>query len=106
LEGVRLLFGIAGTPTRLDALAIELGNHLGVGMQVIEDSFCDWQESLGGAFKALRGQDKSTPRKASFQAVQMTWLYTPMELELAHGSTGRRSERCALFTSPFTIAVV
>jgi len=54
LTGARLLFGIADAPTRLDALTVELGNHLGVGMQVMEDSLCNWQKSPD-AFKAFRG---------------------------------------------------
>jgi len=57
-RGVRLLFG--GDPTYniaakdLDGLAIELGAALGVGMQVIEDSLCNWQKSPG-QFIAFRG---------------------------------------------------
>lgn len=57
-RGVRLLFG--GNPTfnipakNLDDLAIELGGVLGVGMQVIEDSLCNWQKSPE-KFIAFRG---------------------------------------------------
>jgi len=54
LKGARLLFGITGPPSRLDELTRELGNHLGVGMQVMEDSLCNWQKSPA-AFKAFRG---------------------------------------------------
>lgn len=54
LKGARLLFGIFGATSRLDELASELGNHLGVGMQVMEDSLCNWQKSPA-AFKAFRG---------------------------------------------------
>lgn len=57
-RGVRLLFG--GDPTcnipakSLDGLAIELGAALGVGMQIIEDSLCNWQKSPG-KFTPFRG---------------------------------------------------
>ena len=54
LKGARRLFGITGTPARFDALTTELGNHLGVGMQVMEDSLCNWQKSPD-SFKAFRG---------------------------------------------------
>jgi Alpha-glutamyl/putrescinyl thymine pyrophosphorylase clade 3 len=54
LKGARLLFGIAGPPSRLDALTTKLGNHLGVGMQVMEDSLCNWQKSPAN-FKPYRG---------------------------------------------------
>lgn len=54
LKGARLLFGIAGPSATLDAFTTELGNHLGVGMQVMEDSLCNWQKSPA-AFKAFRG---------------------------------------------------
>jgi hypothetical protein len=54
LKGARLLFGIAGSPSRLDALTTNLGNHLGVGMQVMEDSLCNWQKSPA-TFKPFRG---------------------------------------------------
>lgn len=50
LSGARLLFSgaadnVALNKRELDRLAIDLGNHLGVGMQVIEDSLCNWQKS-------------------------------------------------------------
>lgn len=57
-RGVRLLFG--GEPTYnfpardLDGLAVELGEALGVGMQIIEDALCNWQKSPG-RFIAFRG---------------------------------------------------
>jgi hypothetical protein len=54
LKGARLLFGIGGLPATLDDLTTELGNHLGVGMQVMEDSLCNWQKSPA-EFKAFRG---------------------------------------------------
>lgn len=54
LKGARLLFGIAGPPSRLDALTTKLGDHLGVGMQVMEDSLCNWQKSPAD-FKPFRG---------------------------------------------------
>jgi hypothetical protein len=54
LTGARLLFGINGPPSRLDALTMKLGNHLGVGMQAMEDSLCNWQKSPK-SFKSFRG---------------------------------------------------
>lgn len=48
VKGARLLFGPnQGAPVReevLDARLVELGNHLHVGMQVIEDALCNWQK--------------------------------------------------------------
>lgn len=58
LLGARLLFG--GRPdsvisrTTLDKHLVELGAHLGVGMQVLEDSLCNWQKSPE-RFKRFRG---------------------------------------------------
>jgi hypothetical protein len=54
LKGAVLLFGVGGPPTKLDELTRELGNHLGVGMQVMEDSLCNWQKSPA-KFKPFRG---------------------------------------------------
>ena len=54
LKGTRLLLGISGPPSRLDALTTKLGNHLDVGMQVMEDSLCNWQKSPAN-FKPFRG---------------------------------------------------
>jgi hypothetical protein len=54
LKGASLLFGMPGPPARLDVLTTELGKHLGVGMQVMEDSLCNWQKSPA-EFKAFRG---------------------------------------------------
>ncbi len=54
LKGAHLLFGSAKTQTELNALTIELGSQLGVGMQVMEDALCNWQKSPN-AFKAFRG---------------------------------------------------
>lgn len=56
--GACLLFGGRRT-TRysradLDAWLVELGNHLGVGMQALEDSLCNWQKSPD-RFVAFRG---------------------------------------------------
>jgi hypothetical protein len=48
-RGGALLFGVAGTGAdnlrHLDALFIELDGTLQVGMQVLEDSLCNWQKS-------------------------------------------------------------
>lgn len=54
LKGAALLFKVAGPPTRLDDLTRELGNYLGLGMQVMEDSLCNWQKSPT-KFKPFRG---------------------------------------------------
>lgn len=47
--GAGLLFGKAfksvAARRELDELSIQLGEHLGVGMQVIEDALCNWQKS-------------------------------------------------------------
>jgi hypothetical protein len=50
VRGARLLFSGAVdneefSKKKLDELAIELGKTLNVGMQVIEDSLCNWQKS-------------------------------------------------------------
>jgi hypothetical protein len=49
LKGARLLFfgntTANATPALLDAWLIELESHLGVGMQVLEDSLCNWQKN-------------------------------------------------------------
>jgi hypothetical protein len=56
LKGAHLLFGAAKhtTPETLDSWVIELGAHLQVGMQVLEDALCNWQKSPA-AFKPFRG---------------------------------------------------
>jgi hypothetical protein len=50
VRGARLLFSGAVdneslSKKKLDELSVELDKTLGVGMQVIEDSFCNWQKS-------------------------------------------------------------
>ena len=45
IRGARLLFGGRGTAATLDGSLIELDKQLGVGMQVLEDSLCNWQKS-------------------------------------------------------------
>jgi hypothetical protein len=50
VRGARLLFGGAAdnkslSKKKLDELSVELDKALGVGMQVIEDSLCNWQKS-------------------------------------------------------------
>lgn len=59
VHGARLLF--AGTPhaehltpERLDGMLIALDDELNVGMQVLEDSLCNWQKSPN-KFVAFRG---------------------------------------------------
>jgi hypothetical protein len=58
LLGARLLFGGRTGATmersRLDGWLVELGTHLGVGMQVLEDALCNWQKSPA-RFKRFRG---------------------------------------------------
>jgi hypothetical protein len=53
LAGAKLLFGNAGATT-LDEWAAQLARNLQVGMQVMEDSLCNWQKSPD-KFKAFRG---------------------------------------------------
>jgi hypothetical protein len=48
LKGAKLLFGAVGKKWRtrdFESRVIELGEQLGVGMQVMEDSLCNWQKS-------------------------------------------------------------
>lgn len=49
LTGARLLYtGSKQSPVAgvvLQRMLVILGNHLGVGMQVLEDAFCNWQKS-------------------------------------------------------------
>lgn len=58
LLGARLLFGgrtgAAMERSKLDGWLVELGTHLGVGMQVLEDALCNWQKSPA-RFKRFRG---------------------------------------------------
>ncbi len=53
LKGAQLLFGV-GSRATLEVLTAQLGNQLGVGMQVMEDALCNWQKSPG-IFKPFRG---------------------------------------------------
>jgi hypothetical protein len=58
VDGARLLFtGVSTTDisrSELDKWLIDLDSHLKVGMQVLEDSLCNWQKSPS-KFKAFRG---------------------------------------------------
>ena len=45
LKGARLLFEDGETTGQLETWLVELGGHLGVGMQVLEDALCNWQKS-------------------------------------------------------------
>jgi hypothetical protein len=58
IEGARLLFsggtGMHLTPAKLDKWLLELDEELAVGMQVIEDSLCNWQKNPQD-FVAFRG---------------------------------------------------
>ncbi|MCP3962154.1 MAG: hypothetical protein GY719_30290 [bacterium] len=58
LAGARLLFGghreAPLKPAILEEWLVALGAHLNVGMQVLEDSLCNWQKSPN-TFQAFRG---------------------------------------------------
>jgi hypothetical protein len=54
LRGARLLFGRNERALVLDSWLAELGEQLGVGMQVLEDALCNWQKSPN-RFKPFRG---------------------------------------------------
>lgn len=54
LRGARLLVGADMSPSQLDQILLDLGAKLGVGMQVIEDSLCNWQKSPN-RFRPFRG---------------------------------------------------
>jgi hypothetical protein len=54
LEGAELLFGRKERPHTFNSWLVELGEHLGVGMQVLEDALCNWQKSPE-RFVAFRG---------------------------------------------------
>ena len=55
LDGGRLLFGNDHMPLReVDTLLVELDRYLDVGMQVLEDSLCNWQKNPN-EFRAFRG---------------------------------------------------
>lgn len=58
VRGARLLFGgdvkFNIAKRDLDALSVQLDGTLGIGMQAIEDSLCNWQKSPN-EFKAFRG---------------------------------------------------
>lgn len=45
LKGAQLLFGSSEPVAELDSWLVKLGEHLGLGMQVIEDSLCNWHKS-------------------------------------------------------------
>ena len=54
LKGARVLFGDGQTTGQLETWLVELGDHLGVGMQVLEDALCNWQKSPD-VFAPFRG---------------------------------------------------
>ncbi len=54
LRGARLLFGTDARAAALDQWLVELDTELKVGMQVLEDSLCNWQKSPT-RFKPFRG---------------------------------------------------
>ena len=53
-RGARLLFGTNDGAATWDQWLAELGTELNVGMQVLEDSLCNWQKSPG-EFRPFRG---------------------------------------------------
>ncbi len=54
VRGARLLFGTDDGTATLDEWLVELGAEMNVGMQVLEDSLCNWQKSPG-EFRPFRG---------------------------------------------------
>jgi Alpha-glutamyl/putrescinyl thymine pyrophosphorylase clade 3 len=54
LEGARLLFGGNDDAAALDTSVADLGSELSLGMQVMEDSLCNWQKNPD-CFKSFRG---------------------------------------------------
>ena len=55
LDGGRLLFGNDHMRRReVDDLLVHLDRYLDVGMQVLEDSLCNWQKNPN-EFKPFRG---------------------------------------------------
>lgn len=54
LKGAHLLFGCKGPPETFDSWLVEVGEHLGLGMQVLEDALCNWQK-CPERFVAFRG---------------------------------------------------
>ena len=63
VRGARLLFigavdNEAHSKKKLDVLSAELDKTLDVGMQVIEDSLCNWQKSPG-KYLSFRGKSFS-----------------------------------------------
>ncbi|WP_144243519.1 alpha-glutamyl/putrescinyl thymine pyrophosphorylase clade 3 protein [Azospirillum argentinense] len=58
LAGARLLFGgnhsANLSPQKLNQWVVELGDYLGLGMQIMEDSLCNWQKSPD-TYLAFRG---------------------------------------------------
>jgi hypothetical protein len=45
LQGAKFLFGRDERAATFDPWIAELGEHLGLGMQVLEDALCNWQKS-------------------------------------------------------------
>lgn len=54
LQGAKLLFASRRGTLWLDQKTTELGNQLGLGMQVMEDALCNWQKNPT-RFKQFRG---------------------------------------------------
>ncbi len=54
IKGAKLLFGEGASTATLEACTAELGRYIGVGMQVMEDSLCNWQKSAE-VFRPFRG---------------------------------------------------
>jgi hypothetical protein len=54
LRGGQLLFGEKGKKAKVELSIIKLGEHLHLGMQVLEDALCNWQKSPN-KFKPFRG---------------------------------------------------
>lgn len=54
LKGAKLLFGVGSKHADMEPWLVDLDAYLNVGMQVLEDSLCNWQKSPA-KFKPFRG---------------------------------------------------
>lgn len=54
LRGARLLFGVRGAASELEAAVVRLAKYLNVGVHVLEDALCNWQKSTS-EFVPFRG---------------------------------------------------
>lgn len=54
MKGAKLLFGVGSEHADMEPWLVDLDAYLNVGMQVLEDSLCNWQKSPA-KFKPFRG---------------------------------------------------